>query len=57
MFVGEFNPEHRAGQHGGDGTFHFNVLFFHDDKLAMGTKSKKTGSGSPEPRRENLAVD
>jgi hypothetical protein len=56
MFVGEFNAEHRAGQHGGDATFHLNMFFFHGGKPAMGTKSKiKAGFGSPEPRRENPA--
>jgi hypothetical protein len=40
MFIGQFNPEHRAGQHGGDGTFHFNVFFFHGDKSATVTNQK-----------------
>ena len=29
VFVGEFNPEHRAWKHGLDAPFYFNMFFFH----------------------------
>jgi hypothetical protein len=30
MFVVEFDTKHRAGQHGRDATFDFNVFFSHE---------------------------
>jgi hypothetical protein len=54
VFVVQFDAKHRAGQHGCDTTFEFNVFFF--GWLAHGgqkrIKLKKAGFGSPEPRPE-----
>lgn len=50
VLVVELDAKQRAGQHGRDATFHFNVFFFHAAGRGLG-KNEKAGSGSPEPRR------
>jgi hypothetical protein len=34
VFVIQFHAKHRAGEHGVNGTFHFNVFFLHGTKMA-----------------------